>query len=104
MVIIRPQTTFILSPGRGPKGDIGSGFDESFETYSKNLGDSNPTPTYSGGRLASISYANGVIKTLNYTGERLTSIVLSGSLPYGLPTTKTLNYDLNGNWIGSTYT
>ena len=103
MVIVRPQTTLTINYGRGPQGDVGTGLDESFETYSKNLEDSDATPAYTGSQLDSITYANGVVKTLNYTGELLTSIVLSGSIPFGLPTTKTLSYDGGGNWTGTVY-
>ena len=103
MVIVRPQVTLELNYGRGPQGDVGTGLDESFETYSKNLEDSNATPAYTGSRLDSITYANGVVKTLNYTGELLTSIVLSGPIPFGIPTTKTLSYDGSGNWTGTVY-
>lgn len=33
-----------------------------------------------------------ITKTLNYTGEKLTSIVLSGNTPNGISLTKTLSY------------
>jgi hypothetical protein len=79
---------------------IGGGGGSSFETVSKNLSSVGATLAYNGaGDLASITYASGAIKTLNYTGDKLTSIVLSGSIPPGIDTTKTLSYtgdDLTG--------
>ena len=71
---------------------IGGG-GSSFETVSKNLSAVGALLAYNGaGDLASITYANGVVKTLNYTGGKLTSIVLSGSIPPGIDTIKTLTY------------
>lgn len=71
----------------------------SFESVSKNLSASDATLTYSSGNLIEIEYANGITKTLNYTGDNLTSVVLSGSTPGGIELTKTLSYtgsDLTG--------
>lgn len=66
---------------------------ETFETVNKNLKASNATSlNYTGNRLDSVVYANGITKTLNYTGNDLTSIVLSGSTPSGISLTKTLVY------------
>jgi YD repeat-containing protein len=77
----------------------------SFETVSKNLKASNATFTYDGsGNLITITYANGIVKTLNYTLGILTSIVLSGSIPSGILTTKTLTYDGSGNLTNTAYT
>jgi len=77
----------------------------SFETVSKNLKSSNATFTYDGsGNLITITYANGIVKTLNYTAGILTSIVLSGSIPSGILTTKTLTYDGSGNLTNTAYT
>jgi hypothetical protein len=71
---------------------IGGG-GSSFETVAKNLSAEGAVLAYNGaGDLASITYANGAIKTLNYTGDKLTSIVLSGTLPPGIDTVKTLSY------------
>ena len=72
---------------------------DTFETVSKNLDASGAVLAYSSGNLASITYANGVVKTLNYTGDTLTSVVLSGATPAGIDLTKTLTYtgdDLTG--------
>jgi hypothetical protein len=68
---------------------------ETFETVSQNLKDYNSTLEYSNGKLVRKIYTNGtraIVKTLNYSGARLTSIVLSGDTPYGIPMTKTLGY------------
>jgi YD repeat-containing protein len=76
-----------------------------FETFSKNLDAKNATFTYDGlGNLITITYANGIVKTLNYTLGILTSIVLSGSIPSGILTTKTLTYDGSGNLTNTAYT
>ena len=71
----------------------------SFESVNKNLSASDATLTYSSGNLIEIEYSNGITKTLNYTGDNLTSVVLSGSTPGGIELTKTLSYtgsDLTG--------
>jgi YD repeat-containing protein len=71
----------------------GGGIAETFETVAKNLGAEGATLAYSGGRLASITYASGVTKTLAYDGSgRLASITLSGATPGGIELVKTLAY------------
>ena len=66
---------------------------DTFETVSKNLDATDATLEYDvSGNLTSIEYANGIVKTLNYTGDNLTSVVLSGSTPSGIELTKTLSY------------
>ena len=74
----------------------------SFETISKNLDNSGATFAYTGDNLTSITYTSGVIKTLNYTVANLTSVVLSGSVPGGIPLTKTLSYT-GDNLTGVSY-
>jgi hypothetical protein len=65
----------------------------SFETVSSNLSAYDYTINYNGsGDVSSIVYSNGVTKTLNYTADDVTSIVLSGSTPSGIELTKTLTY------------
>jgi hypothetical protein len=88
----------------GDKGDItvsdsgttwelnGSFLEDTFESVSKNLKSINSTLNYSSDRLTSIVYANGVTKTLNYSGDTLTTVVLSGSTPGGISLTKTFTY------------
>jgi hypothetical protein len=69
----------------------------SFETVSKNLREFPYTLTYTLGVLTSITYtvpSGTIVKTLNYTLGVLTSVVLSGTLPSGILTTKTLTYTL----------
>ena len=86
--------------------DLSDFQDLSFETVNKNLDASNATFTYTNGTLTSLQYtvSSGTItKTLNYTNDVLTSVVLSGDLPPGLSeTTKTLSYT-NGILTGVSY-
>lgn len=73
-------------------------FGNTFETVSRNLEAGNATFTYSMGRLTSIAYAvaaGTVTKTFNYTGPKLTSIVLSGDTPAGVDLTKTFGYTVD---------
>lgn len=90
----------------GEKGDKGDPGDQgiqgppgtypiNFEYFNRNLSSSNGTDTYDGnGRLTTITYANGVVKTFNYGLDgRLEAITLSGSIPGGINTTKTLTYE-----------
>lgn len=65
---------------------------DTFETVSKNLDAEGATLTYSGETLTQIGYTSGVVKTLNYGVDGLSSVVLSGSTPGGIALTKTLIY------------
>lgn len=70
---------------------------EYFETVSKNLKTYPYELNYTVDKLTSIVYDLGggdnITKTLNYSSELLTTIVLSGTLPSGIGlTTKTLTY------------
>tara|TARA_R110000822_G_scaffold33369_1_gene95178 strand:- start:130 stop:972 length:843 start_codon:yes stop_codon:yes gene_type:complete len=73
-----------------------------FETVNKNLKAYGFVLNYTGTSLTSIIYTKGssvITKTFGYTGELLTSITLSGDLPTGIQTIKTLQYTdstLNG--------
>jgi hypothetical protein len=80
-------------------------YKQTFETVSKNISSWDATISYSGGVVSSISYSNGVltvVKTFNYTGSDLTSIVLSGDTPAGIDLTKTLSYT-SGDLTGIAY-
>ena len=66
--------------------------EQSFETVAKNLVGSNAVPGYSGGELVTLTYANGIVKTFGYSGGRLVTVTLSGALPGGIQTVKTLTY------------
>ncbi len=80
----------------------GSG-SESFETVSANLSAYDYSLSYNGnGDVTSIVYSNGVTKIFNYTGDDITSIVLSGSTPSGISLTKTLTYT-SGDVTGIAY-
>lgn len=69
---------------------------QTFERVSKNLKAYPSTLAYTSGLLSSITYDLGggqsITKTLGYTGEQLTSVVLSGDTPSGINLTKTLGY------------
>jgi hypothetical protein len=79
---------------QGIQGIQGISYDPTFEFYANNYLASDPTYAYTGERLDSVTFANGVVKSLNYTGENLTSVVLTGSiLPTGMNKTKTFSYD-----------
>jgi hypothetical protein len=77
-------------------GQIGGDAQSTFEKVSKNLDSYPATLSYSGENLATIEYDLGgglsILKTLNYTGDNLTSVVLSGDTPDGISLTKTLVY------------
>lgn len=81
----------------------GLGISQSFETVSANLDASDATLNYNvNGDITSIEYTNGIIKTFNYTGSDITSIVLSGSTPGGIDLTKTLSY-VDGDVVSISY-
>lgn len=85
----------VLTGPQGPPGQDGQGFVEKFEAISKNLKSWDYVLNYTSEKLTSIVYTEGaltVTKTLNYTGDNLTSIVLSGAVPSGINLTKTLTY------------
>jgi hypothetical protein len=102
---------------QGVKGDIGpSGADglngdspvRTFETISQNHTNGTPTATITAGLVTSIAYDFGggtiITKTFARNGNgQITTITLSGSVPVGIPTVKTMSYDGNGNWTGATY-
>lgn len=74
-----------------------------FERVSKNLASVDFVLGYTSSTLSTLTYANGIIKTLNRTDGRLTSIVLSGTTPDGIDLTKTLTYT-SGNLSAVVYT
>lgn len=103
-VVVEPtiNDVIISSVGaKGEKGDTGAAI-EAFETVSKNLESAPYTLSYTTGTLTSIVYtvaAGTITKTLGYTGDKLTTIILSGDTPVGIDLTKTLSYtgdDLTG--------
>lgn len=69
---------------------------ETYESVSKNINSYPYVITYLGDNIDYIIYDLGasltIIKTFNYTGDNLTSIVLSGDVPSGIDLTKTLSY------------
>lgn len=76
-----------------------------FETVSKNLASSDGILAYdANGDLVTITYANGIIKTLAYNANGdLISLTLSGITPEGIDLVKTFSYDANGDLITFTY-
>ena len=85
----------VVVSNTGSPGPQGDSWQEEFETVSKNLKSWNATFAYSLGVLQTITYTDGVdtiVKTFNYTGPQLTSIVLSGDTPSGVSLTKTFGY------------
>ena len=83
----------------------GGSSSETFETVSKNLKGNPYVLNYSGNRLVSVVYtldSGSITKNLNYTGDLLTSIVLSGDTPAGIALTKTLGYSF-GKLVSISY-
>jgi hypothetical protein len=84
-------------------GSTSGGIAETFETVAKNLDASGATYAYSDGELTSVTYANGVVKTLAYGANGLASVTLSGTTPGGIDLVKTLSYT-DGELTGVSYT
>ena len=77
----------------------GSGIADTFETVSKNLSASGAVMGYTDGDLTTVTYSNGIVKTLAYSLDGLSSVTLSGNTPGGIALVKTLQYnspDLSG--------
>lgn len=72
--------------------DEGAFAKQAFETVAKNLRSADVVLAYEAGELTTLTYADGIVKTLNYTAGDLTSVVLSGATPAGIDLTKTLTY------------
>lgn len=84
--------------GSGVLSWVGPGTGSTFESVSKNIKSYPYTLNYTGDKITSIVYNIGdgtITKTLNYSGDIVTSIVLSGDTPSGISLTKTLNYTDN---------
>ena len=89
----------------GIDGVDGASYQESFETVSKNLKTYPFTLAKTGSVLNSITYTlpvGTIVKTFAYGVDGLSSITLSGSLPLGIQTVKTLNY-VTGVFSSVTY-
>ena len=105
------QTTHILEvKAKGIQGVAGSDreVNDSFETISKNLGGYSSTLSFDANNiLQTVTYTTDtgtIIKTFSYDANGiLTSVVLSGSLPDGVQTTKNFSYDSDGNLTGVSY-
>ena len=77
---------------RSNQGGGGGGLADSFETVAANLDASGATFAYAGDDLATITYANGVVKAFAYGADGLASVTLSGAVPAGIDLVKTLTY------------
>lgn len=74
-----------------------------FETVNKNLASSDGVLGYTGSDLTTITYANGILKTLSYdAGGDLISVTLSGATPEGIMLVKTFSYT-SGDLTSFTY-
>jgi Collagen triple helix repeat (20 copies) len=92
----------VMIGGGGSSGGSSTPAPETFETVSKNLSASGAVMGYSGGDLVSVTYANGIVKTLAYSIDGLASVTLSGNTPSGIALVKTFNYS-SGSLSGFTY-
>ena len=90
----------------GPEGPPGSGgATNTFESVSKNIRSWDAVLGYTDDQLTTITYtlaAEIIIKTFNYTIDKLTSLVLSGDTPASIELTKTLSYT-GDQLTGATY-
>ena len=89
VIVVHSRSKITLSNLRGPQG---ASWEETYESVSKNLKGIPFSLNYSSGLLTSVVYSTGITKTFNRTGNKITSIVLSGSTPSGIALTKTLGY------------
>jgi hypothetical protein len=80
---------------------------ETFESVSKNLKSYPYTVNYTDNTLTSIVYSlpdnKFITKMFEYTNSLLTSVSLSGDLPSGIDTTKSLSYTVNNVLTGISY-
>ncbi len=92
---------------RSNSASWGTGSTETFETVSKNLKSYPYTVNYNGSLLTSISYNlpdnKQITKIFSYVNNNLTTVTLSGDLPVGISTVKTLEYSINNALTGATY-
>ena len=69
--------------------------EETFESVLRNLKSYQADYTYSNGKITFVLYTIGtesITETVNYSGDTITSIVLSGDTPSGISLTKSFNY------------
>ena len=71
------------------------GVSETFESVLRNIKSYDCTVNYSSNKISTIVYTTGtgtITETVNYSGDVITSIVLSGDTPSGIDLTKSFNY------------
>lgn len=101
LTTLQPRPLLVTQEPEAPVNDVAAAV--SFETVSRNLSAVGAVLSYSGQDLASVTYANGVIKSFTYGPDGLASVTLSGAIPDGIATVKTLTYT-GGNLTAITYT
>lgn len=75
-----------------------------YEKISQNLPSDNITYSYNvNNDIETMTYTSGIVKTFYYSGDDVTSIVLSGNTPSGINLTKTFVYNANGDVIDKIY-
>jgi hypothetical protein len=87
----------------GETGPQGASWQETFETVAQNLKAYATSYSYVDNRITSVTYTVPSVgiaqKLINYTGDKITSIVLinvvGDALPSGINTIKTITYDGN---------
>lgn len=99
--VISPAARIVSEISRASQGPVGPQGPpgvviETFESVSKNLKSYPWVPTFTGEQLTAMTYNLGegrtIVKTLVYTGSKLTSIILSGDIPAGINNTKIFTY------------
>jgi len=96
--VVQPITVNVANDSDNVSVEVATGsalWVSSFDTISRNLSSYPYVINYSGSTITSIVFNLGlttITKTFNYTGVKLTSIVLSGDTPNGISSTKTLVY------------
>lgn len=96
----------IFIPASAEPGYSGPSGGYTYEYVSKNLNSHDYVLSYISNRVSTIIYDLGgglsITKTLSYTGNKLTTVTLSGDTPLGIALTKTLAYT-GANLTGVTY-
>jgi len=92
----------VIAGGGGGSSSGQATAQETFETVNKNLKAYDATMSYGVDGLETVTYSNGIIKTLAYSPSGLQSVTLSGNTPSGISLIKTFVYS-GGNLTGFIY-